>query len=81
MFAFGWLCVRAASVVRRSARRHAAHGGSGVALGVAAAAVAIALHGCVDSFFAFTTTYVLMAVTLGLAVACDRMDTPHAHRV
>ena len=32
--------------------------------------VAIALHGLVDSFLGFTATYMLMAVTLGLAVAC-----------
>jgi O-antigen ligase len=37
--------------------------------GVAAASVAIALHGLVDSFLSFTATYILIAVTLGMASA------------
>jgi hypothetical protein len=48
---------------------------------VAAAGAAIAVHGFVDSFFSFTATYVLFAVTLGLAVACDGLAAAHANRV
>jgi O-antigen ligase/polysaccharide polymerase Wzy-like membrane protein len=40
-----------------------------IALGLAAAAAAIALHGLVDSFLSFAPTYVLFALTLGCADA------------
>ena len=49
--------------------------------GVAAAAVAIAAHGIVDAFLGFTATYILIAITLGLAVASSSMGEAHAHRV
>jgi hypothetical protein len=45
------------------------------AAGVAAAGLAIALHGLVDSFISFTPTYVLISIVLGLAVACGRAGT------
>ncbi len=55
--------------------------------GLAAAGAAIAIHGVLDSFLSFTATYVLMAITLGLASAmAANHDLPvdvtaHAHRV
>jgi hypothetical protein len=49
--------------------------------GVAAGALAIALHGLVDSFLSFTATYVLFAITLGLVASLGRSGRPHAHRV
>lgn len=49
--------------------------------GVAAACAAIAVHGLVDSFLSFTGTYLLMAVTLGLAAAFAADVEVHAHRV
>jgi len=51
------------------------------AAGIASACAAIAIHGLSDSFLSFTATYVLMAITLGLAVAADRLAATYAHRV
>jgi hypothetical protein len=66
--AFGWLLC---STARRLAARvrEAASDRSLVAdVGVALAVVAIGLHGAVDSFLAFTPTYTLFGLTLGLAM-------------
>jgi O-antigen ligase len=49
--------------------------------GVVAGALAIALHGLVDSFLSFTATYVLFAITLGLVVSLGSSSRRHAHRV
>jgi O-antigen ligase len=49
--------------------------------GVVAGAIAIALHGLVDSFLSFTATYVLFAIALGLVVSLGTSNRPHAHRV
>lgn len=68
----------------QSAKRFAAAGlGNRVTLGagVSAAGAAIAIHGLVDAFLAFTATYILIAVTVGLAVASSAIDEPHAYRV
>jgi O-antigen ligase len=54
---------------------------SAIALGIVAAVVAIAVHGIVDSFLGFTSTYILMAVSLGLAVAAGNGDRVNAHCV
>jgi len=78
--AFGWLCVRAFGAFRRAVRR-AGPTMSSAAAGVAAAGVAIGLHGLVDSFLSFTGTYVLISVTLGLAVASASMDNLNANRL
>ena len=52
------------------------------ALGIAAACLAIALHGLVDSFLSFTPTYVLVAITLGLLATAVHMEPDgNAHRV
>jgi hypothetical protein len=68
--AFAWLLWRTASCAATLARR--ADRGSAAALGLAAAVVAIAVHGSVDSFLSFAPTYVLFSLTLGSAVACAR---------
>jgi hypothetical protein len=49
--------------------------------GIAAAGLAIGVHGAADAFLGFTATYILIAVTLGLAVASSTMREAHAHRV
>ncbi|HEV3141560.1 MAG TPA: hypothetical protein VGY57_13635, partial [Vicinamibacterales bacterium] len=64
---------------------------SRVAAGVAAAMLAIALHGVVDSFLSFAPTYILFALVLGCASAASenagsgmsrtRQGTAHANRV
>jgi len=83
--AFGWLLWRsaacAAAIIRLTPRGGGAAGA--VALGVAAAILAIAVHGSVDSCLSFAPTYVLFSLTLGYAVACARgMETwPDANRV
>jgi O-antigen ligase/polysaccharide polymerase Wzy-like membrane protein len=79
--AFAWLVWRAMTVFA-TALVHAKGPALGTATaGVVAAGTAIALHGLVDSFLSFTATYVLFAVTLGLAAACDGLTTAHANRV
>jgi O-Antigen ligase len=65
--ACGWLVWRIAGTVAAGVRTAAADARMAPALGVAAAVVAIGLHGLVDSFVSFTPTYVLIAITLGLA--------------
>jgi hypothetical protein len=74
--AFAWLCVTAAAACVRAVRR-ARRQSAAAAAGVAAAVAAIALHGLVDSFLGFTGTYVLIAITLGLAAASAAMDDPN----
>ena len=55
---------------------------TGIRTAIAAACLAIALHGLVDSFLSFAPTFVLFSITLGLAVACRRTQTGgDAHRV
>lgn len=54
---------------------------SALGCGVAAACVAIAVHGLVDSFLSFTGTYILFAITIGLAAVCARSGDDHAHRI
>ena len=79
--AFAWLCWRATNVFAGALLHATERDLSTATAGVAAAGAAIALHGLADSFFSFTATYVLFAVTLGLAVACDGLTTAHANRV
>jgi len=69
--AFAWLLWRATGCVARGLRL-AAGCGNAVAAGIAAAAIAIALHATVDSFLSFAPTYVLFSLTLGGAVASTR---------
>ena len=79
--AFVWFAWRVLGVLVGLARRGTTGEHAMVAAGLTAALVAIALHGLVDSFFSFTATYVLFAVTLGLVVAADHVVSVHAHRV
>ena len=80
--AFAWLLWRSAAMAVDIARR-AGPACSAMASGLSAAALAIALHGSVDSFLSFAPTYVLFSLTLGCAVACARgLETwPDANRV
>lgn len=70
---FLWLFWRAAGSFARLARA-AAQQDFAPALGIAAAGLAIGLHGAVDSFLSFAPIYVLFALTLGFAVACVRAE-------
>jgi O-antigen ligase len=75
--AFLWLAWRASGRILELWRNATATLGAGVA----AAAVAIAAHGVVDAFLGFSATYILIAITLGLAVASTSMEEAHAHRI
>jgi hypothetical protein len=81
--AFAWLIWRLGITTARVVRLPIAGLWSSPLLGAAAALVAIALHGFVDCFVAFTPTYVTIALTLGLVLAgAARADMgTHAHRV
>jgi O-Antigen ligase len=76
--AFAWLLWR---VVRNVAAdlRAAWLPGLAAATGVAAALIAVGVHGLVDSFFGFTPTYVLIALTLGLAEASANAASKETH--
>jgi O-antigen ligase len=80
--AFTWLLWRSAACAASIVRRGGGAWG-GVAAGLAAALLAIAVHASVDTFLGFAPTYVLFSITLGCAVACARgVETwPDAHRV
>jgi hypothetical protein len=80
--AFAWLIAAAARVGTRAVRATAPATRS-LALGIAAALIAIAVHGLVDSFLSFAPMYVLFAITLGLAAACASgpENEGDAHRV
>lgn len=79
--AFAWLCwgamKRFVGAVRRAAEPQMATAASAIL----AAGAAIAVHGVADSFLSFTGTYILIAITLGLAVAGDALNEPNAHSV
>jgi hypothetical protein len=74
-----WLML---SVVREVWRRWRVMTPEGLPLvaAVAAASAAIAVHGLVDSFFTFTPTYVVFAITAGL-LCSPATGEVHAHRV
>jgi O-antigen ligase len=69
--AFLWLVWRAAGGFARLARE-AAPQDHAIAVGLAAAGLAIALHAAVDSFLSFAPIYVLFSLTLGYAAASAR---------
>jgi hypothetical protein len=74
--AFLWLVWRAAGSFVRLVRG-ASPPDLAVAVGIAAAGLAIGLHATVDSFLGFAPIYVLFSLTLGYAVAFARgMDAP-----
>jgi O-antigen ligase len=59
----------------------AIHSRDPLAIGLAAAVAAIAVHGLADSFLSFTPTYIVMAVTVGLLTCAARSGGVHADRV
>ncbi len=64
--AFAWLCWAAARQLAAAVRASRGTSLEPAVGAIAAATLAIALHGLVDSFLSFTATYILIAVTLGL---------------
>jgi hypothetical protein len=76
--AFAWLLREGGRAIRIASRSADPR-----LTGIAAALVAIAVHGLVDSFLSFAPTYILFAITLGLATAAaDALEiVPDAHRV
>src|SRR4051812_43479192 len=72
--AFMWLCRRASRSFLSIARDAARGRGDMLGAGIAAAGVAIGIHGLVDSFLSFTATYILIAITLGLCVTCELLN-------
>jgi O-antigen ligase len=72
-----WLFWRAGAQIARLVRVPA---GTHTA-GVAAAGVAIGLHGLVDSFVSFTPTYTLMAIVMALTVVAVDGAASYAHRI
>jgi hypothetical protein len=79
--AFGWLCWAAAAQVAAAVRAARGTALEPAVAAIAAATLAIALHGLVDSFLSFTATYILFAVTLGLTSASVGPHGTHAHRI
>ncbi|MFQ5854597.1 MAG: O-antigen ligase family protein [Anaerolineae bacterium] len=73
---FLWLLWRVLSTLRQGWRRVGLVG-LPVFMGVAAAVAAFLLHGVVDYFFEFTSTYLMIWITLGIAVASRRL---HYHK-
>jgi hypothetical protein len=62
------MCWQIRSAIR-DVRRHLPPATLSLYSGVTAAVFAIALHGIVDSFLTFTPTYLMISLTLGLAIA------------
>ena len=79
--AFAWLCWAAARQALAPVRRAAGEVPHAAIASLAAATLAIGLHGFVDSFLSFTATYILFAVTLGLTSASLALIRTHAHRI
>jgi O-antigen ligase len=71
---FGWFAfVLAKTVLTAPGRLDAA--AASLYAGVAAALLAIAVHGLVDSFLTLTPTYLMMALVVGMATAPDGWGT------
>jgi O-antigen ligase len=68
LLVFGWMLWRADTIARIT-RRSLTTSAASLYAGVAAAGVAVLVHGLVDSFLTFTPTYVAIALTLGLVAA------------
>ena len=78
---YSWLLWRAERITRRT-RAWLPHNAASLYAGVAAAGVAVLVHGLLDSFLTFTPTYVAIALTLGLVAAPSTWIEVHrAHRV
>lgn len=81
LFGCGWLLWRAERLARVT-RRRLPHSASSLYGGVAAAGVAVLVHGTLDSFLTFTPTYVAITLVLGLIAAPSGWtEVPRAHRV
>ena len=66
----------------RVTRQWLPRGTASLYAGVAAAGVAVLVHGALDSFLTFTPTYVAIALMLGLAAAPSTWtEVLHAHRI
>jgi putative inorganic carbon (hco3(-)) transporter len=76
-----WLSWRALALLLAVMQQAAGDDIGTIAAGAVAAVTAVALHGLVDSFLSFTATYAVMAISIGLLLACGRMAEAHAHRV
>jgi O-antigen ligase len=72
-----WLALRTRPLVWQLL----APGAVAEAAGVAAAVVAVLVHGLVDTFLGFTPLYILIALAFGLAVSASRLAYDHAYRV
>jgi len=81
LLAFAWLIWSAARMCAAGLAR--ASRDDALAMGVAAAGIAILLHGLVDAFLEFAPIYTMFSLTLGLAAACARaVETgADAHRI
>jgi len=79
--AFAWLCWAAARQALAAVHRAGGEVPHAAVASLAAATLAIGLHGFVDSFLSFTATYILFAVTLGLTSASLALIRTHAHRI
>lgn len=77
-----WLLWRATGMMREAARQIDDVHRCGFS-GIAAALVAVLLHGLVDSFVTFTPTYLMIALIFGLSLACapSLKDGPDADRL
>jgi hypothetical protein len=65
---FGWMVVRTGRLMRTTRAWLPEPSGS-LYMGVAAAGVALLVHGVLDSFLTFTPTYMATALLLGLAAS------------
>jgi hypothetical protein len=77
---FAWLCWAAARQLAAAVRASRGMAIEPAVGAIAAATLAIGLHGLVDSFLSFTATYILIAVTLGLSSASLALTRTHTHR-
>ncbi len=81
LLVFGWMLWRAEHIVRVT-REWLTASAASLYAGIAAAGVAVLVHGALDSFLTFTPTYVAIALTLGLAAAPSTWTgVARAHRV
>ena len=78
---FAWLLWRIGVTAARAVAHPRGDVLPGAVTGVAAAVTAIGVHGVFDSFLSATPTYVLIAITLGLVLACEGMTDGDAHRI
>ena len=78
---FAWLLWRVGVTTLRGVNLASGAVMPGAVGGVAAAVGAIGVHGVFDAFLAATPTYVLIAITVGLVLACEGLSHVDANRV